>query len=300
MHTLEIEHKGRKHRFQIPESFDELSFSQLAFALPEITQYMELQKQLSVAHQSRTQKRLSVLLPQVHAIRFALLIHLSGVHQLPFFSPKIRAFRALDSEEAEIASRCIDWLFQKPQRLLPPKDRFFYQGRFYYAPGKCLENITGLEFHFASLHYQQYTTEHKEQDLDTLIAILYRPTKRSPSHLPRNSQFSGDRRIPFNPATLERDAARFSRLSKTLKSTILFYFSCSLQTITESHPRIFTKKSDSQARRFGWIPVFRSLAQDKLQLEKVWNLRMSRLLFEINQVILESDELKSKLSKNRS
>ena len=160
--------------------------------------------------------------------------------------------------------------------------------------------ITGLEYQYATLHYQQYHAHRKDQDLHTLLAVLYRPSDLANSHNPRHPQFSGDQRRNFNPANLERDAARMASLSKALQSTILFYFSCSLQAVTESHPRIFTTKSDSKAKRLGWIPVFRSLAQNKLELEKVWNLRMSRLLFEINQVIAETDALQSQLNKSRS
>lgn len=300
MHTLEIEHEERKHRFNIPSTFDELSFHQLAFVLPKITQYMEVQKRLAKAHKGHPKSRLSVLLPQATFIRFALLLHLSGVQRLPFYSRKLHAFRAMNVDEAQLASGCIDWLFQKPHRLKPPKSRFFHRFRWYYSPGRCLENITGLEFHYATLHYQQYHAHRKDQDLHTLLAVLYRPSDLANSHNPRHPQFSGDQRRNFNPATLERDAARMASLSKALQSTILFYFSCSLQAITESHPRIFTTKSDSKAKRLGWIPVFRSLAQNKLELEKVWNLRMSRLLFEINQVIAETDALQSQLNKSRS
>lgn len=222
---------------------------------------------------------------------------------------KKRAFLTLFADELSDLLNTTDFLLERPQRNKPPFAEFKLGRQTFLSPGHALQNLTAEEFHFLSLHLKKLS-DLKDSSLsdqakaleksalqNEIVYALYRPRGKKPAHRPSHEDFVGDERIPFNRHNWEEKARILNNLPTWKKELIIWWFSQMLLRIQEAHPLIFSKKGKSMANHYGWLPVFRQLAKNPLQTQKIGGLKLSYLLYELNQLIEESDRLKSRYAK---
>lgn len=130
-----------------------------------------------------------------------------------------------------------------------------------YGPSDELKNISLAEFSYADSFYLKYFKSKNTEDLDLMIACLYRPKQKE---VDINSEyFTGDIREKFNKNTIEQRAAQIKKLHIKYKQAILlFYIGCRTY-IVDSHPSVFPKDSKQKASRFGYASLILELSGQK-------------------------------------
>jgi hypothetical protein len=103
-----------------------------------------------------------------------------------------------------------------------------------YGPADRLSNLTIDEFTYADLFYHNWSTSRTSQDLNRLVAVLYRP-KRNAQHL--------DIRKPFVKEELSQHASIVEKLPKAIKLTIAMAFQGSREKIIGRYQYVFKKGS---------------------------------------------------------
>lgn len=99
----------------------------------------------------------------------------------------------------------------------------------YFGPQDALQDVTFCEYRTAHQFYASYIKSHDQNDLNHMIAVLYRPKKKLISLLRRLSSFDGQERRPFtaksNPRHLESRARDIASLPLPVRYGIFLYFS---------------------------------------------------------------------------
>lgn len=86
-----------------------------------------------------------------------------------------------------------------------------------HGPGPLLQDITFGEFRAASRAQQAFLKDHRSEDLDEMVAILYRSRYREENR-------AGRRAGPLYGASFRRDRRRARRLASWKKRLILLWF----------------------------------------------------------------------------
>ncbi len=134
---------------------------------------------------------------------------------------------------------------------------------WYYAPKDGLANLTLYELSYAFGTYEQYVAKPDEGVANTLIGILYRPS-RPETQEERDSAWHGDRRQPLR--RYEDKVAERAKLAATLpaltRRLIVFWFAGCRETIVKAYPKVFKKAGDGEAGHgYGWGGLLLSLAE---------------------------------------
>jgi hypothetical protein len=302
MNTLRIPYHGKDSHFQFASTWDEIKPKTLHKLLPLIA---EAQLVFRI-YQDSTDKEAADL--RLQELRIKIVWLLLDLPWYAFF--KKRAFLSLFADElSDILDAC-DFLLEQPLRNTPPFSEIKVGRLRLIPPGDALQNLSAEEFHFLGNHLKKLSelknsiASQKQKVLERaalqneIAYALYRPKGKQPEQIKDKEEFSGDERIRFNRHNWEIKARIFQNVAPWKKELIIWWYSQLLLRIQASHPLIFTKKAESQANRYGWLPVFRQLAKNPLQTEKIGSLKLSYLLYELNQLIEESDRLKSRYAKS--
>lgn len=302
MNTVSIPFGNRVSYFHWPSSWDEIPPKNLRALLPiikeELAAYSHYQK-------DEDKEPVDLILQE---LRIKMLWKLLDLRWYQW--RKKRAFLSLFADELSDLLNTTDFLLEKPQRNKPPFEVLIVGRLKLIPPGHALRNLSAEEFHFLGLHLKKLSDlKHQnlnEKDLaleraalqNEIVYALYRPKGKTPEHIPGHDKFCGDERMPFNRHNWETKARLVADVPTWKKELIIWWFSQILLRIQDSHPLIFSKKGKSMANRYGWLPVFRQLAKNPLQTQKIGGLKLSYLLYELNQLIEESDRLKSRYAKS--
>lgn len=164
-----------------------------------------------------------------------------------------------------------------------------------YGPADELANINAEELALVFDLFEQYVSTKDQSVADRLIASLWR---RGKPETKENllEQFCGDRRLPYNEASVELRAEAIASLPMSIRNLLMFFImSCRLH-IVKSYPGIF--KSADQKRQqsgadFGWWGVFRAIAGDLQRIETLASLNYKNLLAEL--VWLEEQRIREEM-----
>lgn len=295
MHKLEIKRKRRIYRFTFPSSFDELTADQLEFVIPHLPDWTGRYTKFRNSKYAGFKK---TPLADFHLqeARIQALVYLTGVYKLKPWSRRGKAFFSMYPDEVAEALKLLNWLFESPNRYVPPYPKLRIGFATWFPAADRLTNLSGEEFHFATRFYQQYQNR-DHAALDKLIAILYRPAGRGPAHHPTHPDYSGDQRLPFNRHHLDHLADKVSHLRDKQKLAILFWFGCCLHYYTTAYPQIFTKGNQQEASKEGWLPIWRAMAKGMLQTEEVAQKRLVMILYELREMQREYKEHKDRMRK---
>lgn len=150
-----------------------------------------------------------------------------------------------------------------------------------YAPGDGLGNITIYELGYTFTLFETYLETQDESFADTLMAVLYRPS-RPLTKKEKDSNWQGDRRMPlrgYEAKIIER-----SKMMKTLdpmcRRVIMFWFTSCRHAIVSAHPKVFKASlSDNQKEiGYGWGGVLLSIAGGPAHLNEVADQHYSNAL----------------------
>lgn len=134
---------------------------------------------------------------------------------------------------------------------------------WYYGPKDGLANLTLYELSYAFGTYEQYVATRDVSHANTLVGILYRPS-RSETVEERNSAWHGDRRQPIR--RYEDKVAERAKLAATLpaltRRLIVFWFAGCREAIVKQYPKVFKKAGDGEAGHgYGWGGLLLRLAE---------------------------------------
>ena len=128
--------------------------------------------------------------------------------------------------------------------------------RYLYGPADRLANLSIDEYAHADLFYYNWTKAKKEQDLNRLVTVLYRPRAKSNS--------SVDKRKPFNSRELKFHAKTVERLPLKTKIPIMMAFQGSRQAIVKRYTNVF-KKSRAKEVYTPFTKIIASMAGGEFQ-----------------------------------
>lgn len=167
-------------------------------------------------------------------------------------------------------------------------------GAILYAPADGCNNLSAYELALLFDTYEDYARTPTSELADKLIAILYRKSKpETPENLEEN--WHGDRRQAYNEHTVAMRQAQIAMLSVAVKNAILFWFLSCRMEIVKSYPAIF-KPADQRQRQgadFGWWGIFRQVAGNLADTERIAHLPWQEVLAEL--AFLEDERMREEM-----
>jgi len=302
MNTVSIPYLKRVFYFQWPSTWDEIPAKTLKALLPTIKQ---VQAAFLIYQEAQDKEPADHMLQELRIKMLWKLLDLRWYHWL-----KKRAFLSLYADELSDILNTTDFLIERPNRNAPPFAQIKVGRHTLISPGHALQNLSAEEFHFLGLHLKKLSDLEKESISqkarilkkvalqNEIVYALYRPRGKKPNYQPKHEEYNGDERIRFNRHNWEVKSRIVANVPPWKKELIIWWYSQMLLRIQDAHPLIFSKKAEGKANRYGWLPVFRQLAKNPLQTEKIGSLKLSYLLYELNQLLEESDRLKSRYAKS--
>lgn len=152
--------------------------------------------------------------------------------------------------------------------------------KYLYAPEDGLANASIYEMSMLFSTFENYLAEQNEDDLDRLIAILYRPGKPE-TKANKRSGYQGDRRLPLlhHEATIDKRMRKVSKLEPLVKQVIVFWFASCRQIIINQFPNLFDSPQESSGPDpFGWGGVLLALADGLHNLDNIAQQKYSNAL----------------------
>jgi len=184
----------------------------------------------------------------------------------------------------------------------------------YYGPTDALQDITFCEYRMAHDHFTAFVKSDDPNDLDQLIAVLYRRRKRLLFLRKFLPGYDGQHRVRIgsktNPIYIEKRAKCISRLPWHIRYGIFLWFAGCEEYLVTGRPEIngheidFSKlyeKSDkgSSLAEIGLVGVLFSLSETKVfgNMEETDNQNLYDVLLRLYQVVMEMKEMEEKYSK---
>jgi|GEM_PF-3242470 len=298
MNHLRFELGGKRDVILFPENWDELSTSQLHRLIPILSPMAKLANQLKGCQLGDPFiRQLDRRLQELRLKAFWVLL------DLPWWSFKRqRLVWSIYPDELAEVLKCTDFLLKDPERTVEPFKRLKLRTSELIGPGDRLASITAEEYHFATLKLKELAEANEDKETspqalrrlsEELAYVLFRPKGSGPKFKPEHIKYCGDQRETFNRSSWEHRSRHFRFLKEQDLKLIVWWFGQMNLQLQKSHPRIFRKKKGA-ANRYGWLPVFRSMAKDPLKTTEIGKLKLNLLLFELNESIEEADRIKSK------
>ncbi|WP_434546674.1 hypothetical protein [Marivirga sp.] len=155
-----------------------------------------------------------------------------------------------------------DWIASEKSvitRNFFPKIRV--KGKTLLGPSDAMGNVNAAEFSEADYHFLNYYKSKKEEDLDLLIACLYR--KKDPNKSIDAPDYDGDLREAFNTHSVEKRAKTIAKLNKWKKMAIYTFYRGCRKEIEDTYDRVFTKKTAQSVENYGWPETFMRMTGDR-------------------------------------
>lgn len=181
----------------------------------------------------------------------------------------------------------------------------------YYGPADALADITFCEYRLAHSYYVAYINSHQEQDLNRMIAVLYRPRKSWLWIRQMLRSYDGQKRIPLsstsNPLLLEARAREIASLPMAVRYGIFLYFSGCERFLSggtilidgrEIDLSVIYEKSgeDSDSPDIGLIGILYSLAETKVfgSIAETDNQNLYDIMTRLYQVVKQAKAMEAK------
>ena len=134
-----------------------------------------------------------------------------------------------------------------------------HKGETYYAPGTALSNLRMLELIKADSYLDLFQRTGKEEFLNKLIAVLYRPAAQEPA--------AYDVREKFDSSTVEARAEALSTIRNEHKQVILFNYVECWKVVLKQNAALFPQQKESSGNSSGqsrvqmWMDVLFDLGE---------------------------------------
>jgi len=183
------------------------------------------------------------------------------------------------------------------------------------GPDHALTNCTIFEYKEAFTQMNEYRKTRNDENLNRLIAILYRPRKKFYRIRNRFSAQRLNERIEFtektNPAILERRIETVKRIPSHIKLAIFLWFENCVEYIVTGHPTIdgieldfsvlFSKNTDETGPSgIGLTGIIYSLAESSVfgTADQTSNTNLYDVLVRLYQLKTDYDAMIAKSRKN--
>ncbi len=174
------------------------------------------------------------------------------------------------------------------ENIIPELFRF----RKLHAPMSVLSYCGIWEYALAEDAFFQFAEKNKPEDLDRLIAILYRRKKMFWYFRKSLKNSDGDKRVSFNENTIDQRTERISKLSSAEKWLIYRWFSHQREIIIDAHPYTFKKtKGESSGGTWADTVLAMSSVGDE---DKTAGTKLAIILRRIDNENKAADEFKRK------
>jgi len=190
-------------------------------------------------------------------------------------------------------------------------------GGKFLGPQDALQDITFAEYRIAHRFFAAYLESHSEDDLNHLIAVLYRPAKRLLWIRRLLPSFEGQRRIPFtaktNPLFLEARVKAIAKLPLAVRYGIFLFFSGCEEFLAKGTVNvdgkpvdfsiIYEKSNDSgDSPDIGLVGILYSLAETKVfgSIEETDGQNLYDVMIRLYQVVKQAKAVEAKYKSNGS
>ena len=149
----------------------------------------------------------------------------------------------------------------------------------YYGPSDGLSNISIGEFSFAVTFYNRYSKSHNTDDLNKLIAILYREKNRS-------FEATGDIRKPFKKHLIEANEIELRQLQFKYKQAVYLYFMGCMEAWTKRYPLVFSRSEGSNSAGTPFINIIIEISGGKFgTFDQTFEQNADIVLTELNNLL---------------
>ena len=182
----------------------------------------------------------------------------------------------------------------------------------YYGPGNCFENLSYCEYRLTRVFFKSFALDNREEDLNQMIAILYRPSK--PGWFLRRylKSCDGERRIVHNsksnPLLLQRRLSRIARIPYHIRYAVFLYFSGCEDFLKTGKPvvdgieldlsELYTGESDPDDNRadVGMVGLLYSLTETGVfgSIEQTDGTNLWDIMIRLYQVVMQMQEMEDK------
>lgn len=165
--------------------------------------------------------------------------------------------------------------------------------RTWYGPGDYLNGLTFAEWIEAESALFYYHLTKKEDFLNRLVAVLYRPGQtRKPNPV------TGDRRPPYVQHEVAARAKLAGRLSMATRQAVLIYYDSCRQVIINNYPEAFSAgDDDEQTQRApaspapAYLRILRELAGSPDKFEVMGQQPAGNIFFDLAERVKQAEAL---------
>lgn len=269
--------------YKVKSEWNELSKKQVRYVAENWKKWQLLMTQLQEENTPINDKILS---EKMHFEKVKLLIVLSDLTKWTKRAERKLFFKYLDKDIVEDAQNT-NFIF-KEVRLTKNFDKSVRLPFIKHYPPESIYKLTGVEFAFAEKAFYDYMVNGHIQDLNMLVAILYR--KKAKNNSPDSKKYTGDIRQEFNQHSIDYRQKRMWMLSKAKKTSILLWYAGSRQELIDRYKHtVFAKSNNAKPLEYGWLSIFRELAgKDITKQLDVAKTNITIIMMNLDESIKES------------
>jgi len=257
MHRVRIINEyGWTFEQDIPSSWAELSADQVLFIAPRI---MSMRPDIANVKDEILAKLLRIRNKHLRRINIG---QMNGLHQ------------------------SVDFIYKEIDLICNPLPRIRRRLISYRGPKEKLKDLRFGQFVIADTYYVRYLRRRQQEDLDMMVASLYRRGKR------------------FDATAVENGARRLSGISQEKKLAILMFYTGCRKYINGRFPLLFPKTESKEKKKKkgggSWAGVLVSLVGDNpAEKERVENLDLYFALSYLENQVRQANELREKIEKRK-
>jgi hypothetical protein len=200
----------------------------------------------------------------------------------------------------------LGWLFNKSSLTNYPISKFQFRGVTYHGPRKNILRLSVIEFVLGFMLYRNYHKTKKTENLNKLVALIYRPYNPFSIFRRWSYGYNGDIRMPLNDYLFERRFKRFEHLSDDIKTAIFIQWSGAWEEFQDSElaKLVFPKLSEKQKKTlkedpYAWQKIMFSIAESGVfgSLRKVEKMDKDQFILRINDNIEKYMAMQDRIKK---
>lgn len=161
-----------------------------------------------------------------------------------------------------------------------------------YGPGDMLNNVSVMEWGRAEKFYLRFHKSHKPEDLNNLVAVLYRPIDTFKKTTDEN--YNGDLRQKYNDFTHFNRVQQIERIDMATRHAIFMYYTACRNAIFTA--KGFAEVFDGQETKtiksnpdFTWIDFIMDLSGknfDDKSIDTLADSLLHTVLYKLNRILL--------------
>jgi hypothetical protein len=184
----------------------------------------------------------------------------------------------------------------------------------YHGPKDGFENVTFCEYRIARNYFRKFAETNEESYLNSLVAILYRPSKWFTFFRRLRSSWDGEIRQAFtsksNQLSVEKRAKRISKVPYHIRYCVFLYFCGCEDYLKSGRPiidgleldfsQLYTDASGDDKGNVGMVGLLFSLAETGVfgNIEQTDSQHLWDIMVRVYQVVMQARAFDEKIKKN--